>query len=364
MHERSFKFYRLGPIAAFDSSAHSVHQLLMSYYFSLLGFDSFIYLRNLKPEAGSEKLEEFLGISFPKNLKVKLSLKHKGISSLINFLRLFSDLNKNRAFSNWVFLSKESHVLFLSKFKKIFNFKIVFENHKDKLCSKGTDLADLVYVVSPFVYERLKEKGLSKVILWTYHYPVREDLFNIKESFKKKDFYTLGYVGSLHAEKGIHKILKLLSELPAKLKLIGGNEKERKEIEKVILKLNLRNRVILRGFVPQNRLRKELEEVDILIAPFTPKQRTIPLKVYEYLATGIPVIASNVESVKVVAGNLFFYFSWEKPESFKQAFWEVVMDIENTNRKLRMMRDYSRNFHWEKVVRRIVKDLESVEERC
>ena len=110
MLKTDFKVYRLGPIAAFDSSAHSVHQILMSAYFAKYGIDSYIYLRNLRPTKGKKELSSFIGIKFQDKLHVRLSSKHKGLSSLQNFINLVKDLRRNRKFTNWVFLSKADHL--------------------------------------------------------------------------------------------------------------------------------------------------------------------------------------------------------------------------------------------------------------
>ncbi len=358
MLKTDFKVYRLGPIAAFDSSAHSIRQILMSAYFGRYGIDSYLYLRNMEPTKGREELSKFVGINFPSNLHIRLSLKHKGLSSLQNFINLVKDLRKNRKFTNWVFLSKADHVVKLSKLKNLLDFKIVFENHQDKTFIEAVKKADVVYTVSPKVYDKLK--GFPKVKLWTYHYPVKDELINFSPKFREKEVYTLGYLGSLNPEKGIDFLLRAIKNLPVKLKIIGGKGDKLEKARKLAKEYGVIHKVKFTGFVPQNLIPCELSEVDIMVAPFTDEQKTIPLKVYEYLAVGIPTIASDIGPVRIVAKDYFFYFKPKDEKSFTEAFREVTENPERTRRVMIESKEYGKQFHWKEVIKRILSDLEKV----
>lgn len=355
MSSYNFKVYRLGPIAAFDSSAHSIHQITLSACMAKAGVESYIYLRSIAPKKGRNELMHFLGIELPENLHILLTPKHKGFSSALNFGALIRDLIKNFGKENWVFLSKASHVIKLSRLKKLLGFKIVFENHQNKPFTKAVEGADLTYVVSPEVYKKVKGKGNVK--LWTYHHPVREELLSIQPQLKEKPTYTLGYVGSLNPEKGIGFLLRALKELPATLKIIGGGEKQVKRLKKHIESLGLNGKVQITGFIPQNRIAQELKGVDVLVAPFTREQKTIPLKVYEYLATGIPTLSSNIEPVKVVAGDIFYYFEPENFTSFVKAFKELTSNWREAEKRSRKAKEISKGFTCRGVAERVFKDL-------
>ncbi len=353
-----FKVYRLGPIAAFDSSAHSIHQILLSAYFAKYGIDSYLYLRNLEPGKGREELGAFVGIELPPRLRLFLSSGHKGVASLRNFVELVKDLKENEECNNWVFLSKADHVVKLSRLKRFLNFKIVFENHQDKPFLEAVKRADLVYLLSPRVYDELK--GFPKVKLWTYHYPVRDEFVNFTPRFKEKEVYTLGYIGSLNPEKGIDFLLRAVRNLPAKLKIIGGKSDRVEKVLRLARVYGVQDRVKVTGFIPQDLIPFELEDVDIMVAPFTPKQRTIPLKVYEYLALGIPTMASDIRPVRVVAGELFSYFKPGDETSFAQAFKRLTENPERTKELMVKLKVYGRQFHWREVIKRILADLVKV----
>jgi len=358
MELNKIKVYRIGPIAAFDKSAHSVARSLLSYYFSLFGLESYLYLRSKTGNKNVADFFEFLGIPPNSKFKVKITGKHKGLSSIENLYFLLKDLANNRNKVNLLFLSKSSHVNLLSRFKKFFNFKIIFENHQDKAFVKAIKSSDLTYVVSPQVYEKVKDK---KVILWNYHYPVREDLFKIRKTFKTKDQYTIGYVGSLNPEKGLDILLKSLQSLKKfRLKIIGGNEKQISRFKLLAKNHHLENRIIFTGFLPQGKIANALKEVDILVAPFKRTQTTIPLKIYEYLATGIPIVASNIPAVKIVGKEFLFYFEPQSVESLNSKIQWIISNPESVNRLLEKSYKYAQSFRWNTIIERILKDVERI----
>ncbi len=352
------KVYRIGPIAAFDKSAHSVEQSLLSYYFALYGIESFLYLRTKTGEKDVKAFHEFLGINQLSNFKIKITRKHKGLSSLENFFLLILDLLKSRNRFNVLFLSKSSHVNFFAKFKRHLNFKIVFENHQNKTFLESVENADLTYVVSPEVFQTLKNR--ESVIFWDYHYPVSDSLFNIKtKTYDKNNKTTLGYVGSLNPEKGIDIVLKLIKGLKnLNLKIIGGNEGQIKKFKNAVKEYRIENQVTFTGFLPQNKLAQALQDVDILIAPFKKTQTTIPLKIYEYLATGIPVIASNIPPVRSVGKEFLYYFEPENFESLKSVVLYVSSNLEPAKNLAEKAKHYAKNFKWNHIIERILEDME------
>ncbi len=357
MELTQIKVYRLGPIAAFDRSAHSVSQILLSNYFARYGVESYLYLRSLEPERSVEELEKFLGVEFSENLHVFTTVKHKGFSTVFNFSRLVRDVLKNRSSLNVIFLSKASHVLQLRWLRKLANVRIVFENHQTKPFTEAAASSDINYVVCPEVYRELS-KELPHVKLWNYHYPVGDYLFRPVKRLEKKERYLLGYLGSLLPEKGLDFLFRALKGLPQfDLLVVGGNERQVSEARKVAKKEGILDRVRFTGFVPQKEIPGALSEADIMVAPFTPSQKTIPLKVYEYMALGKPVISSGIEAVKVVVGDYFICFKPEDERDFKLKLKEMVENLENTNRKTELMRKKAENFRWQNVIERILSDV-------
>ena len=358
---KTFKVYRIGPLVAFSKGAHSVSQSLFSYYFAKYGVESYLYIRKNFLSEGKkvEELLSFLGVKKSENLKIRLTSRNKGLSTIENLFLFLVDIIKNRKYNNFLFLSKSSHVIQLSKLKKVFNFKIIYENHTNNLNIKASQLADITYIVSPDVYDKIKVLN-KKAILWTYHYPIQDEFF-LKKGFQEKNVYTLGYIGSLLKEKGVDILFESIRNIDnIKLKIIGGNDKQINSAKKLTDRLNISNKVEFAGFVSQSELTKELKDIDIFIAPFKKSQKTIPLKIYEYLATGIPIIASDIDSVKVIAKNFVFYFEAENSNSLQETIKRVISNPKKAKEISEKSCKYAENFRWEKVIEKMLMDLEKI----
>ena len=110
------------------------------------------------------------------------------------------------------------------------------------------------------------------------------------------------YTGHMYDYKGIPTMLQAAALLPgAQFHMIGGWPEDVKKQEQYARDLGLRN-VRFYGMQPQSTLPPFLWHADILLLP--PSQQhpsaawTSPLKLGEYLASGVPVIASDIAALR------------------------------------------------------------------
>lgn len=121
---------------------------------------------------------------------------------------------------------------------------------------------------------------------------------------KKIALYT-GNFTTMGADKGIGDILHAVKELPdVEFVAVGGSDKDRLRYENLSLELGVAARVELKGFVPQATLALYQRAADVLLMPFpdTPHYRSnmSPVKMFEYMASGRPIIASNLPTITEV----------------------------------------------------------------
>lgn len=118
------------------------------------------------------------------------------------------------------------------------------------------------------------------------------------------------YAGSLYAGKGGEQILLAAQRMKdAKFVLLGGRDFEVTQLKERIASLGLSN-VELTGYVPHAEIPGYLFAADILIAPFTEDGRDIggkviipfasPIKLFEYMAAGKPIVTSNIGAIPEV----------------------------------------------------------------
>ena len=106
------------------------------------------------------------------------------------------------------------------------------------------------------------------------------------------------YMGSFFYFSGLDVVLRNLSEVKEKphLLLIGGGEQE-KELRKLVEKLKLTGHVTFCGFVSYEELPTMLRVADIAINPMRPSlvaHTALPNKVLQYMASGMPVVTTNL----------------------------------------------------------------------
>jgi glycosyltransferase involved in cell wall biosynthesis len=149
--------------------------------------------------------------------------------------------------------------------------------------------------------------------------------------FPKKDRSTpvrqIYYAGTNYYKwKGVDTLLGALRMLPELELVIIGN------INKEIIPETLSQRVKLLGHLTNKFVRTELQKARIAVLPnsaqaMTSQFYTSPLKLLEYMACGLSVIASNLPSIReIVSEKECVFFTPDNPEDLAQAIMKVVKD--------------------------------------
>jgi glycosyltransferase involved in cell wall biosynthesis len=106
----------------------------------------------------------------------------------------------------------------------------------------------------------------------------------------------VGFVGTLKPWHGTEVLLRAIARTDQRLHLdICGTGPQQEELERLADELGITDRVRFRGAVPPESVPEILHGLDIATAPYPAGEHYFsPLKVYEYLAAGLPVIASAI----------------------------------------------------------------------
>ena len=107
----------------------------------------------------------------------------------------------------------------------------------------------------------------------------------------------VGYIGTIHQQKGLHILLEAFKKLPrddgVTLRVCGDLKSYPDYAREVYGLAGRDHRVNFAGPFPNERMAEELEKVDVLVIPSTWYENT-PLVIYSAFAAGIPVVASNL----------------------------------------------------------------------
>ncbi len=117
----------------------------------------------------------------------------------------------------------------------------------------------------------------------------------------------VGYAGHLYPWKGVDVLLNAIASLRDVRALVVGGLEAEPDLERTRARartLGIQDRITFTGAVPPSQVPARLAEMDILVLPNTAThisaRYTSPLKLFEYMAAGRPVVASDLPALREV----------------------------------------------------------------
>ena len=271
---------------------------------------------------------------------------------------LFGDRLKKPYAKNRLF---RGLIIKLLKFVLKFNLKnanaiiAVTEGIKEGLIQLGID-DKKIYVISNGV-----NTDLFKPVEDRYNYIISQirQMLEIEEHEK-----VVTFVGIFTWWQGIEYLIKaaplILEKVPETKFLMVGDGEMREEWESMVSEKKLEDNFIFTGRVPYEEVPKYINASDVCVAPFIKErnERTglSPLKLYEYLACGKPVVGSDVEGVGdfLVRYNAGITVKLEDFSELANAIIKLLKDEKLREERGRYGREYVvKNHSWESVARKV-----------
>lgn len=173
------------------------------------------------------------------------------------------------------------------------------------------------------------------------------------------------YAGALYRFKGVDLLIDIAKDLPqAQFVFAGGKESQLEAYRQLVREKPVKNVTFL-GYIQHEQLPSLLQAADIVAYPHCSGPAstfTSPLKFFEYLASGTPIVATEIlplmefKAANVVAG-------WCQPDDPVQFARCLQQAIETHPRKVdgySNQIEFARQFSWES---RMVKIMSYVDER-
>lgn len=177
-------------------------------------------------------------------------------------------------------------------------------------------LADTVSVSSERLKRECLRRGVPEDRIFEGHVGADLERFNpknngnrIKEKYGIKGVLVV-YVGQLHGGQYVDLFINAASVLSkripdARFMIVGGGYRL-DELKKYSLSIGLDGRLIFSGYVSHDDVPFYMAAADICVACFEKNDITeckSPLKIVEYLASGKPIVASNVGEIGKMIGE-------------------------------------------------------------
>jgi glycosyltransferase involved in cell wall biosynthesis len=136
------------------------------------------------------------------------------------------------------------------------------------------------------------------------------------------------YTGTFEPYQGLESLveaLPLLDEKRSRLVLAGGTVAQQNGIRDLAERLGVADRVILPGILPQDEIPSCLDVATVLVSPRGSGTNT-PLKVFSYLASGKPVLATKIVSHTQVLDDSTAHLVEATPEGLASGMSVLLAD--------------------------------------
>ena len=239
--------------------------------------------------------------------------------------------------------------------------------HSDAIITICPDLYDYVNKVLPGTTKNyLIENSLLEPVRQMAKKDCVQDTGAIPEPIPADFKYRIVYAGTLEAYQGIEILLGamqkvLIKEPNAGCIIVGGTPEQVAMFRDNAKDLGIEKGLMFTGRVPQQVARFYSEQATVLVSPRSSGTNT-PLKIYEQLASGIPLVATAIYSHTQVLTDEIAFLVQAAPEDMANGLLDAMHNTEEATKKAQHAKalydkEYARPIYVEKL-RRV---LESVQ---
>lgn len=163
--------------------------------------------------------------------------------------------------------------------------------------------ASTVICVSKQVAEYVKRYPNTKSHVHVLPNGVNVSRFKASSSGRSRHEFTIGFLGTLKPWHGVETLLESFRQFhrryPKSRLLIVGDGPEREKLEAIIASYQLSSAVTFTGAVSPEAVPELLSKMNVAVAPYPVLENFYfsPLKILEYMAAGVPVVASRVGQI-------------------------------------------------------------------
>jgi glycosyltransferase involved in cell wall biosynthesis len=256
----------------------------------------------------------------------------------------------------------EEAIFFCRMLKPVFRFKLVYDMHSSlpqqltnfefttskaligafrRLERSSLHASEAVITICP----DLAEYALAEGVVPERHFLIENSIFddvrlvpNGRVSSEARaslpstpsDGPAIVYAGTLEAYQGIDILLRAFASVhearpDVRLIIVGGTPKQVEQYSRLARELSLADSVVFTGRVPKNAATEYTSKAAVLVSPRREGTNT-PLKIYEQLASGIPLVATNIWSHTQVLDDSVSFLVEPEPQSMAGGLLRALQD--------------------------------------
>lgn len=308
-----------------STKANSIQVMKMCQAFSNQGHEVVLYCRKPPKEEQPENIFRYYGIEKPFRIESIHLPRVPFISRILFSILVLIRLRKEQ--SEGTIYGRDRYLLGAISMLGLLRRPFAFEAHTPPSDGFQTYLQKKIFSHRKFVrlvvisealkneYLRLFGDLLAGKIIVAHDgadgAQIPKKLILNSESFPQRKTFKVGYIGHLYPGKGMEMIAKLPPLLPdVEFHVVGGNPEDIAKWKNEVKASNL----VFHGFVAPEKVYDYMAEFDVMLMPYQPnvivgtKKIDIgswmsPLKLFEYMGGGKPIIASDLPVLREVLSD-------------------------------------------------------------
>lgn len=185
------------------------------------------------------------------------------------------------------------------------------------------------------------------------------DLSFFKSSIK--DPKKIVFSGVMYHHRGLDVLLnsvpKIIKKIPNAKFILLGDGPEMQKLKDIVKKQNLESNVIFKGWIDRKQIPQEISDASIALGPLkrtTVTENALPIKILEYMASSLPIIAiEGTLPTNVLQNGKNGYFvkdSNDLTDKIIQLLEKPEMVKKMSENSLEMVQEFS----WQKIVNSII----------
>jgi glycosyltransferase involved in cell wall biosynthesis len=235
-------------------------------------------------------------------------------------------------------------------------------------------VADSIRVVTPGLKALLVQEGVDPAKIFVVGNGTDIEQFVPMDKANARaalgfvpDILYVGFIGNLAKWQGVSTLLQsaapVVAAVPNVKFLIGGSGPELEPLKRLAKELNIEESVIFSGDVPHGRAPTYINCFDVGVAPFIVERNQriglSPLKIRDYAASGVPIVASRIAGLEMVEEQgIGFLVEPENPETLAEALIKLLQDPQMRHEMGQRARAFAeRELSWCKVAEEITKQM-------
>ncbi|MEG5054186.1 MULTISPECIES: glycosyltransferase family 4 protein [unclassified Microcoleus] len=167
------------------------------------------------------------------------------------------------------------------------------------------------------------------------------------------------YAGGLYPFKGVDMLVDVAKELPLVQFAIAGGDSSQVTAYQQLAKSKQVNNIKFLGYLPQNQLASLLQAADVLTHPHCLTEAatfTSPLKFFDYMASGTPIVATEIASLmEFKSGNIAA--TWCEPDNpyeFAKSIRDCLTKYPRKSEGYAETLNFVKQFSWENRIQKIM----------